>query len=396
VVCVASGGPVAAETVSLDSALAIALTRNPEIRAASLEIEAARARRRQATSVEPPVLSYSAGKLGTSVSRGEREASLRISQGLPFPATRNRAGRVSEIEIALAETNRDAVALRIRAEVTRAYRRLQADLLTIRTLARMHETAADLEQSTHTRLQSGTARYLDVLRPRLERVRLENDRIEAERTLQQDRRALNTLMARQPDASLAPVDSLPFTLLTDSLDTFLARARETRPRLRAARFEVAREEASIATARSSLWPSTDLAIGLDRTPGANGPGFGAEVSLDLPFAPWTNRRARIDESRAQQEGARARLEAAERSLDAALRNTYQAAQSAAQQVASFKRSLIPDAEDALRAAIQSYQYGQIEGLELFETLRIYRSTELEYIRALLNYELSLVDLNTAE
>ena len=36
------------------------------------------------------------------------------------------------------------------------------------------------------------------------------------------------------------------------------------------------------------------------------------------------------------------------------------------------------------------------GFELFETLRTFRSIELEYIRALLNYELALTDLSVVE
>ena len=62
----------------------------------------------------------------------------------------------------------------------------------------------------------------------------------------------------------------------------------------------------------------------------------------------------------------------------------------------FDRYLIADAGDAIRTAIQNYQAGQIDGLELFETLRTFRAIQLEHVRALLNYELALTDLAVAE
>ena len=80
----------------------------------------------------------------------------------------------------------------------------------------------------------------------------------------------------------------------------------------------------------------------------------------------------------------------------ALRNAFGSARSTERQVQQFDRVLLADAADAIRTAIQNYKAGQIDGLELFETLRTFRSIELEYIRALLNYELALTDLAVAE
>ena len=58
--------------------------------------------------------------------------------------------------------------------------------------------------------------------------------------------------------------------------------------------------------------------------------------------------------------------------------------------------LLDDATDAVRSATRGYQYGQVDGTGLFESLRTLRTVQLERIRALLDYELALVDLQTAE
>ncbi len=83
-------------------------------------------------------------------------------------------------------------------------------------------------------------------------------------------------------------------------------------------------------------------------------------------------------------------------MEVLVRNAFESALAAERQVQQFDRILLADASDAIRTATQNYQAGQIDGLELFETLRTFRSIELEYIRALLNYELALTDLSVVE
>ena len=384
------------QSMSLDSCVARALASNPGIRATSRDVEAAKARLRQAGAFEAPSVSYEAGKRGTPVSGDEHETAVRLSQDFGSPGGRGRVRAVARIEVAITEATQESFALKLRGDVARTYRRLQADALGIRTLESLRRTAGDLEQMVTVRLRTGGARYLDVLRARSERIRIENDVIEAGRGLRAEQRELNALMARAPEEPIVAVDTLTYVPLTDSLEAVLRRAAKARPRLRAARLEVERGDSQIALTRNGLLPSASLSMGLDRVPGADSPGLGGEVAFSLPFLPWTDRRARISEATAARGSAQARLEEAERGVDTALRNAFESARSAERQVQQFNRVLLADASDAIRTAIQNYQAGQIEGLELFETLRTFRAIELEYIRALLNYELALTDLAVAE
>lgn len=389
-------GRARSEALTLDSCVVRALVHNPGLRVADQDIKAARARIGQAGAFEAPSLSYEAGKLGTPVSRDEHETSVRLSQELGAPGARGRAKTVARTELAIAEATRASLALKLRGDATRAYRRLQADALSLLRLESLRRTAVDFEQMVSARLRTGGARYLDVLRARSERARIENDAVEGLRALQEDRRTLNTLMARGTEEPLEPADSLVYVPLADSLQSLLTTAMANRPRLRAAQLEVERGESQVGLARSGRMPSASISAGLDRVPGSESPGIGGEISFTLPFAPWTDRRSRITEAHATSSGARARLETTQREVDLAVRNAYEAARSAEQQVQRFNRVLLADAADAIRTATQNYQTGQIDGLELFETLRTFRSIELEYIRALLNYELALTDLSVAE
>ena len=388
--------PAAASPVSLDSLLTLTMARNPEIRIADRDIAVARARLRQARALEVPSVSYEVGKLGLGEDPGEGESALRLNQTLPFPSQRNRSIRMAEAEVSIAEALRESAALRVRREATRSYRLLQADLLSIRALETLRSVAVDLEDLVRVRIGTGGSRYLDLLRLRAERVRLENDIIESERALREHRQSLLTLMATSGGDVIEPADSLAFVPIADSLQGYLDQAIRTRPALRVARFVVQREQANAATAKAGFFPSPELSVGMDWVAGVEGTGWGGEVSIPLPFMPWTDRRGRVAEAEAATGGAEAKLVAAERSLESAVRNAFATVRSAERQLASFEGTLLADAEDAMRAATENYRTGQIDGLELFETLRSYRTIQIEHVRALLNYELARTDLFTAE
>ena len=388
--------PVFASSVSLDSVLTLTMARNPELRVADREIAAARARLRQARALAAPSLSYEVGKLGLGEDPGEGESALRLNQTLPFPTQRSRAARVAEADVSISEALRESAALRIRREAIRSYRLLQADLLNIRALETLRSVAADLEDLVRVRIGTGGSRYLDLLRLRAERVRLENDIIESERALREHRQSLQAVMAMPGDVGLDPADSLAFVPLADSLAGYLDLAIRNRPGLRAVRLEVQRGKASVAAAKAGYFPSPELSVGMDWIAGIDGNGWGGEISVPLPFMPWTDRRSRVAEAEAVEGGAEAKVVASERALEVAVRNAFATARSAERQLASFEGTLLADAEDAMRAATQNYRNGQIDGLELFETLRSYRTIQIEHVRALLIYELARTDLLTAE
>lgn len=382
--------------MALDSCIARAMASNPVLRAAVRDVEVARARVSQAGAFEPPSLSYEAGKRGTPVSHDEHETSLRVSQDLGAIGTRGRAKAVARTDLGISEAAHASLALKVRGDVTRAYRRLQANGLSLRALESLRRTAEDFEQMVNGRLRTGGARYLDALRARSERARIENDVIEVRRALHEDLRMLNGLIARGPEEPIEPADSLVYVPLADSLTNILQRALEERPRIRSARLEVERGESQLGLAHRERLPRAEVSAGLDRVPGTDNAGVGGGISFTLPFVPWADRGARIREATAAKGGAEARLEASQREVELVIRNAFETARASERQVQQFDRILLADASDAIRTATQNYQAGQIDGLELFETLRTFRSIELEYIRALLNYELALTDLAVAE
>jgi cobalt-zinc-cadmium efflux system outer membrane protein len=70
-------------------------------------------------------------------------------------------------------------------------------------------------------------------------------------------------------------------------------------------------------------------------------------------------------------------------------NLYEAAH---RQVKSYQSSILKEAAESLRVAQFAYEHGETSLLELLDSRRVYRATEQDYYKALLDYRLARVEL----
>jgi len=62
------------------------------------------------------------------------------------------------------------------------------------------------------------------------------------------------------------------------------------------------------------------------------------------------------------------------------------------QVESFQKNILPQAAESLRLAEFTYRQGETGLLELLDSRRVYRATEQDYYKALLEYWLARSEL----
>jgi outer membrane protein TolC len=89
------------------------------------------------------------------------------------------------------------------------------------------------------------------------------------------------------------------------------------------------------------------------------------------------------------------MEAARLRRRAALRRLFSDLRAAEQQIRLFEQGLLKDVEDAWQTGLAEYQYGRTDSLNLLDIYRSYKETKREYLRTLLNYNLSLAEVNVA-
>jgi cobalt-zinc-cadmium efflux system outer membrane protein len=377
--------------LSLEEAVSSALRNNPEIIRARLELEAARGRRLQWGALSFPELSFSREGMAFRDNGGETEINLGIEQSLEFPGKRSLRRETARLEEEIFAAELDRVMLSVTAEVKKAYFQTTYSQRAIAGRESIIEVLKRYQDIAVLRAQSGQVSALDVLKGRLELVQLQGEIIEARRRWRENALALSLLIGRD-DQRVPPVSVSEFTFIPLDKDlSALQREAASRPSLRAAGARMAQAEAGLRLARKNALP--DLTVGLFY-PSLRASSWGFEVGLTLPL--WRDKiEGERQEAEALNRALTAAREAREKKVFSLLRSAYESVKATEERLALFEQSLLPEIEGILELGLSDYQYGKIDSLHLFDVLRTYKATQLEYLAALLDHRVSLVDLESA-
>ena len=402
-------------TTSLPGALlpvrvrAALLTSAPELAAHRAALAAADARRAAAGFASPVVLSLES----EDAPRGRLDqGSARVEVSRDFlMGTRRRAEReLAATGVRAAQVALEAAERRVLARGARAFAQAVGWRSMAGRLAAQDSLLASAETSLRTQFAVGEARYVDVLRLRTERLRVQTEQVAAATESRTGLVALEALLAADSSTRLALpalVDSAVLVARSagfmgalaasalpsaPSLDSLLALAADVQQ----ATAQVGRAEAARRLLLANQRPALSASVGVqrigpdgDRGPSV-GPVLGASVSL-----PFTARRA----MQAADVAARRDIAAAEAVLDAtssavrgalaAARERYEAART---RLAGYDAALLQAAREERESALAAYRTGDLSLLELLDFERALSRAEIDRMRAALDALAALTDL----
>ena len=378
----------AGRLVTLEEAVDFALAHNPEIRRAQMEVDAAGGRRLQQSGYALPELVFRDEGLGDA--HGDREISFGVEQRLELSGKRSlrKEAACYDYEAAAAELERvkKLVAADVRSSYFRtlyAQKLLEATNGLLDILRKYQEMAA-------VRFEAGQATSVDILRGRLELLKVQGEIIEARRALRESRSALFRLTGQDdsgPPPAFADRESPPLAKDLAALE----REAESRPSLRAAALRIDQAGAAARLARKSSWP--EFTVGL-YYPSLRTSAWGFSVGATIPI--WRDKiRGEVLEADAQREAEAASLASRRQKIRYSLHAAFDNVKASEEQLALFEKSVLNEVDNLLETGIAQYQYGKIDSLNLFDLYRLYRSTRLEYLGALERHEIALVELDVA-
>ena len=296
---------------TLKGVLAFVEGRNPELRAMSLEADAAQQRLRGAGALPDPILQMELRDIPFSeptlspANAGSTRYSLR--QMYPLGDKRELRRGIAEAEANVADAKRSAVIAETRMRAKVAFSQYWYTAQAQRVTESLRTLMADLEQIARARYGSGLAPQQDVIKSQTELTSLRTDLVMLASERRQAAARLNGVMARPADAPLAeprelrplPERALDFAALTRS-----AGARS--PVLAVNTAQIAAAERNAQLMRASRVP--DLGVGLAVIQqGTRLTDY--EVMLELSI-PWQTDiiRANVNEAQAMSDAAAARRE----------------------------------------------------------------------------------------
>ena len=405
-VCVcapASGQEVAGgDGVTLAQAIAVALTREPAVRAARSNVEMARGMKLQANLRANPTMSVER--------REEPGGTDRATDiGIEWPLELFRRGRrvaVADEELSVAKHEETDVRRQLAGDIAAAYGEVAA---ASRELAIIDDVLAAADRQ----LDLLRARATQGATPTLDRdmVDVEVRRIQAERLVQVGRaeRALvrlRRLLGMPPDAPLRVTQSLEELVAADGTDAPSAR----RPDILASEARLRAEEQRLVAARNESrpdvtlfgsymrmdtgFPQQGLSAGgeLERVRGRfNYVTVGAMVTLPL----WNRQQGAIATAAAAREGAAARLEATRLTAASEIAEARAWRDQARAAVSLYEGGIRPLARRTLEIVRETYQLGRATVFDVLAEQRRYLETERAYTEALTDAYASGVSLGRA-
>jgi outer membrane protein, heavy metal efflux system len=376
-----------------------ALAHNAEIRAAERQVAVAEARRGSAGTLDDPSFMYRGW--GTPLAKpwdlNQTQHMFMFSQSLPGGGKRQLRARLADDDVEVTKAELEIKKRDVLSQLRRSF----YELLRNQDELRFHDEQVALArqglESARIKYVVGKVPQQDMLKAQIALTRL----VEHLVMLQQDsdlaRTRLNTLLGRDPSASLEVVGSYSPPPRLPGLVDLEKLALENRPELMAISTAIRQDETRTQLAEKSLNPDYTLSGGYMLMPADSRyrNTYMAELSVTLP---WLNRGrhdAEVAEASAMVAARKAEYESRRAAVFAEIQESLVRARVAQRLAGLYGDTLRPQAQAVLKATVAAYQADRTDFLNLLDSQNTTLDVELNYIRAVSELETRLADLERA-
>ena len=362
-------------------------------------VAVAEARRGSAGTLDDPSFMYRGW--GTPLAKpwdlNQTQHMFMLSQNFPGGGKRQLRAQLADGDIEVAKAQLETKKRDVLAQVRRSYYALLRNQNELHFHDEQVALARQGLESARIKYVVGKVPQQDMLKAQIALTRL----VEHLVMLQQDsdlaRTRLNTLLGRDPGASLEVLGSYSPPAKLPGLVDLEKLALENRPELTAISAAIRQDETSTHLAEKSLRPDYTLSGGYMLMPENSRyrNTYMAELSVTLP---WLNRGrhdAEIAEASATVAARKADYETQRAAVFAEIQESLVRARVAQRLAGLYGDTLRPQAQAVLKATVAAYQADRTDFLNLLDSQNTTLDVELDYIRAVSELETRLADLERA-
>jgi len=379
-----------ARPLSLPELEEMALKIHPSLKVADAEIKKSEAELKIARQYPNPDLeglvssqkSLENGAYGTGYSIG-------LSQTIEWPGRRRKKQEAAHHGIDAARNKSTQEQVNVRARCRELYYRVLAGEQSLKIAAENLESAKKLLDMAEKRVRLGESRPIELVKAKVEFLNLEREHDKARTTLAGDRQALRLFLNKglPPDFSLAGEGDAVAALIP--IKRWQEALLAAHPQLSAQEAQVRQAESLLDAERRQAW-MPEVTVKAFHTREVDLQATGGGLSFPIPL--WNRKRGEVDRAAAMKGQAESELQLLKQGVAANIAAQYSLYETAHRQVLSFQNAILKEAAESLRVAQFAYEHGETSLLELLDSRRVYRSTEQDYYRALLDYRLAWVEL----
>jgi len=248
---------------------------------------------------------------------------------------------------------------------------------------------ATLEQTVVQRVQVGSAPELDALRVHAEKLRADDDVLEATAQVTASGSELGRWMGIPDGGGLRAYGNLEAPDVAPTLPSLLARL-DGSAAIRREQSDVRAADAHVERERALVRPSMGLDLGVDAwdqtllpqgaPANATAPlNYRAQLTFDIPL--FNQRGAYVDREKAQGDVARARVQSARIQASAELTAAYRTFEAATARQRTLVDSVVPAAQGAAKGTEEAYTLGRAQLVAVLDAERALVDTRVTALEA---------------
>jgi outer membrane protein TolC len=375
-----------------------ALENNPRVKAAQEDWRASMEQIPQAKGFPDPMLSFAHFGQSIETRLGPQRYKISLSQKIPFFGKLSLKENIAQENSSIFEVQQARVAADIILQVKEAYFSLYWFEKAIDLRTEEKNVLGRLAKIARKKYETGLANQQDVLKAHLE-ISRQSEKI---MTLEQGKRTieakLNALLNRPASSTFGRIGEIEEAHLTLSLTELFELARNGRPELKQAQHFILKSEKSIELAKKNNWPDFtikfeyfDIGGGSTSHPEDGRNAWLGAIGVDIPL--WRGKyKAAEAEAAIRLTANQKHFEEIKSDTMARVSEYYQEVKTYEDQLALYKHSLIPQAEQTLKASEVGYLSGKVDFLNLLESERVILQIKTGYFKNLSESRKSLARL----
>ena len=379
-------------TLDLQFLVAEAMLNNPEIQAASHQMDVTEAKVPQARALDDPELKYMREEWTDGT-----YSNLELRQMIRFPTKLWTQGKLAEIRAEHAHHDHLEKINEVIARLKSAYYQLwfvQQNIVLDQENVRLLRQFTNIAQ---TKYQVGEVSQQDVLKAEVELRKISNELIALR---QQELSAKAMLMAI---LNRAPKDTLGYSVMTEEvvavapLDSLERFALANRSMLKHDSLSVDESRTELSLAKQEYIPDFNVSLERATIPVTGFSGWRVRVGISIPFIPWTlgKANARVEEANATIKRSEAVYNTTRNMVLSSVKELYYRADAGRRQLESYRISILPQARQALNAGQVAYQTGKSDFLMLIDSYRTLVELTKEYFMVRMQYKQTIAELERA-
>jgi outer membrane protein TolC len=384
--------------MALSELIQEALEQNPQLKAAKNEWQATLEVIPQARSYPDPMLSYSYFGQSIETRLGPQRNKFSLSQKFPFFGKLSLRGKIAESTASIFEEQYKAVRADIVLKVKIAYFSLYWFDRSITINREENEVLKRLAKIAQKKYETGAASQQDVLKAQLEISRI-TDKI---LLLEQGRigvvAQLRSLLNRPPELHLGEAGEFATPELKAGLEDLYEWAKEERPELRKARYLIEKNEKSLKLAKKNYYPDFKIMFdyiniggGTTDHPEDGRNSWMGSIGINIPL--WRNKlKAAEAEKAVKLKASKENYQNIENETLSRINELFFETRTAQDQVELYKYSLLPQAEQSLKASEVGYLAGKVDFLNLLDSERVVLQIKIGYFKAISSWGKSFARL----